>query len=141
MNKIQFFNNNTKFTLGERTRLKAYIRQLFKKHKTSLDALTYIFCSDEYLLAINQQFLKHDFYTDIISFDISAANNAVTGEIYISIDRVRENAKIHNASFKEELHRVIFHGALHLCGFKDKSVKHQKEMRRQENLALSFYFG
>lgn len=103
--------------------------------------LSYVFCTDEYLLTINRDFLQHDYYTDIITFELSEPGQPVMGEIYISIDRVRDNAKIHQESFQRELHRVIFHGALHLCGYRDKTKKEQEEMRRKENEYLKRYFG
>ena len=104
-----------------------------------MGSLSYIFCADEYLLQVNRDFLKHDYYTDIISFDLSKDNKLVDGEIYISIDRVRDNATELGLSFSEELHRVIFHGALHLCGFKDKLPKDIKLMRSKEDHYLSKY--
>ena len=113
---------------------------LFKKEKASLTSLNFIFCSDEYLLEINQQFLKHNFYTDIISFNLAANNEPVEGEIYISLDRVRENAGELNQSFKTELHRVIFHGALHLCGYMDKRPADILVMRKKEDEYLKSYF-
>lgn len=101
--------------------------------------MQYVFCSDEYLLEINRQYLQHDFYTDIISFELG--DSFVTeGEIYISVDRIRENAGILGKTIKEELHRVIFHGALHLCGYKDKLKKDQLEMRKKEDRYLQKYF-
>lgn len=139
MNQVQFFNNGVSFTLTDRNRLKKFINRLFTRNGKKLAHLSYVFCSDEYLLSINQQFLQHDFYTDIITFDISEQKDQVTGEIYISIDRVRDNAKQNGATMKNELHRVIFHGALHLCGYKDKSQKDQKEMRAQEDQCLRLY--
>lgn len=90
-------------------------------------------------MEINQQFLKHDYYTDIITFDLSDTNS-IHAEVYISIERVKENAKSLGSSFKYELHRVIFHGALHLCGFKDNNETEKKEMRKQEDVYLSRYF-
>ena len=105
-----------------------------------LDALRYIFCSDKYLLEINRQYLNHDYYTDIITFNLSNHPEAVQGEIYISIDRVKDNARQFNASFTQELHRVIFHGALHLCGYKDKTAKEEKLMREKEDQYLALYF-
>jgi probable rRNA maturation factor len=135
------FHFLTPVTLGGRTALKSFITALFRREGGQLASLSYIFCSDEYLLGINQQFLQHDDYTDIITFDLSEPGAATSGEIYISIDRVRENAAGLGLSFKEELHRVIFHGALHLCGYKDKSPKAQKQMRAAEDKYLSLYFG
>lgn len=124
----------------ERRRLKTFLIALFKKEKTPLQSLTYIFCSDEYLLGINQQFLQHNYYTDIISFDLAAKGQPVEGEIYISLERVLENAKNLNQSFTKELHRVVFHGALHLCGYKDKSAKDIVIMRKKEDGYLNQYF-
>ena len=103
--------------------------------------MNYIFCSDEYLLEVNNNFLQHDFYTDIITFDLSLSKTSPTiGEIYISVDRVKENAITHKTSFELELHRVIFHGALHLCGYKDKTKKDALLMRDKEEDCLSMYF-
>src|SRR5690348_1821471 len=104
-------------SLPHRTRLKAFITSLFKKERYSLEAIHYIFCSDSYLLEINRQHLQHDYYTDIITFGLSDPGQPVNAEVYISIDRVKDNARQFNTSIKEELHRVIFHGALHLCGY------------------------
>jgi rRNA maturation RNase YbeY len=124
--------------LKDRTALKAFIALLFKKEKKKLTSLNYIFCSDEYLLDINKQYLNHDFYTDIITFELSD-NESTEGEIYISIDRVKENALQFGTAFQEELHRVIFHGALHLCGYKDKTKADIAEMRRKERKYLADY--
>ncbi len=125
----------------QRTLAKAVIRDLFKKEKTRLEQLQYIFCSDEYLLEINKQHLNHNYYTDIITFDLSETPDAVTGEIYISIDRVKDNAQTYKVSFKQELLRVIFHGALHLCGYKDKTEKDQALMRKAEDKYLQYYLS
>ncbi|HEY4155019.1 MAG TPA: rRNA maturation RNase YbeY, partial [Puia sp.] len=110
--------------LSGRKRLKAFISGLFRLEKHQLKELSYVFCSDPYLLALNRKFLDHDYYTDILTFPSSyGAGKGVSGEIYISVDRVRENAKNLGHSFRMELHRVIFHGALHLCQYKDKTKK------------------
>lgn len=127
------------FRLINRTKLKAFIIDIFRKEKQPLDSLDFIFCSDEYLLKINQDFLKHDYYTDIITFELSSSGQSTTGEIYISIDRVKENATTHHESFANELHRVIFHGVLHLCGYKDKSKTAKAEMTMKENYYLERY--
>jgi rRNA maturation RNase YbeY len=128
-------------SLRDRTRLKGFLRLLFQKEKVKLAELQYIFCSDDRLLEINKQFLNHDYYTDIITFNLSAgkANQPINAEIYISVDRVRENARDFNSSVQMELHRVIFHGALHLCGYKDKTRKDQAEMRKMEDRYLRLY--
>lgn len=125
------------FRLNNRRSLKEFISGIFKKEGFKLESLDYIFCSDEYLLKMNQDFLKHDYYTDIITFDLSSSGETITGEVYISIDRVRENASTNGQSFKDELHRVMFHGALHLCGYKDKSKTNKALMTKMEDHYLS----
>jgi probable rRNA maturation factor len=126
-------------SLKERARLKLFIIALFRREKKALAELSFIFCSDPYLLEINRQFLQHDFYTDIITFPLSDPGQPISGEIYISVDRVRENAAAFGSSLKKELLRVIFHGALHLCGYKDKSSKDEKLMRKMEEKYLALY--
>jgi rRNA maturation RNase YbeY len=133
------FNFLEPISLTERTRLKRFLAALFKRERKPLAELQYIFCSDPYLLEINRQFLRHDFYTDIITFDLSEKGQPTNGEIYISVDRVRDNAQNFDSSLKKELHRVIFHGALHLCGFKDKSPREELEMRKMEEKYLALY--
>ena len=127
-------------TLSDRGRLKFFIASLFKKERKKLAEIHYIFCSDDYLLEVNRQFLQHDYYTDIITFNLSEPGQAINAEIYISVDRVRDNAHQFSSSLKEELHRVIFHGALHLCGYGDKSSQQKKEMRKMEDKYISLYF-
>ena len=129
------------FPFQDRDRLKRFLVSLFKKENTKLGHLKYIFCSDAYLLNINRQHLKHDYYTDIITFNLSDDPSVVEGEVYISIDRVRDNARTENTSFKEEVHRVILHGALHLCGYNDKSPADIKKMRNAENKYLGIFFS
>lgn len=126
-------------SLKNRQSLKAFLQSLFKKEGVKLNSLQYIFCSDKYLLEINCQYLNHDYYTDIITFNLSDKPVPVNGEIYISIDRVKDNAQNFNTSFKQELHRVIFHGALHLCGYKDKTAKEEKLMREKEDHYIKLY--
>jgi len=140
MQKI-FFHSADKpaSRLLHKTKLKVQIEQLFKKERVLLDSLNYIFCSDEYLLQINREFLKHDFYTDIITFDLSEKTGAVIGEVYISLDRVKENAATLGTIFNEELLRVLFHGALHLCGYRDKKKADIEEMRKKEEQYLRLY--
>lgn len=141
MATIRFFFPYNKFTLSRRTELKEFIQFLFKKEKKKLSSLNYIFCSDEYLLQINQQFLKHDSYTDIITFPLNEPGAPIEGEIYLSIERVRENALNQGITFTNELHRVILHGALHLCGYKDKLKDDKLTMRKMEDRYLELYFG
>ena len=130
---IHFFFQCATVPLRERTRLKSFINKLFRKEHQKLKSLNYIFCTDKELLNINRNYLKHDFYTDIISFDLSAVRGEMDAEIYISIDRVRENASAFKTSLKQELLRVIFHGALHLCGYDDKSSIEKDLMRKKED--------
>jgi rRNA maturation RNase YbeY len=137
---IQFFFNATNISLTNRTGLKHFIASIFKSEGKQLQNLNYVFCSDEYLLDINRSSLNHDYYTDIITFDLSSVKGVIEGEIYISVDRVRDNAQSLALTILEELHRVIFHGALHLCGYKDKSPKDIKAMRAAEDKYLAMYF-
>lgn len=138
---IHFFFNETKITLRGRARLKQFIQGIFKANRKSLESLTYVFCTDDYLLGINREFLRHDFYTDIITFDLSERGQPVQGEIYISIERVRENAIQLGTTLKTELHRVIFHGALHLCGYRDKKKEEKQAMTKAENKCIKHYFS
>jgi probable rRNA maturation factor len=134
------FHFAEKVSLNNRTDLKEFIITIFKREKKKPGELSFVFCSDSYLLEINKQYLKHNFYTDIITFDLSIEPTLIVGEIYISIDRVKDNAQNFNASFKEELHRVIFHGVLHLCGYKDKTEEEERRMRKMEDKYLKLYF-
>jgi len=126
-------------TLSNRGGLKTFILSVFKKEKKAIEELDIIFCDDEYLLGLNRKFLRHDFYTDILSFPLSGRHQPLVAEIYISVDRVRENARSAGSSLKEELHRVIFHGVLHFCGYKDKSESDIKRMRLMEDEYLKAY--
>ncbi|MEN9522052.1 MAG: hypothetical protein RL065_429 [Bacteroidota bacterium] len=136
MKEISFANHQAPvFTLKNKKVIKLWLEKVMKRYNRTQFEIAYIFSNDEYVLQINQQFLQHDFYTDIITFDYSTATK-IESEIYISIDRVKENAIQHSSTFKEELHRVIIHGVLHLCGLKDKTKKQEVEMRNAENDAL-----
>jgi len=137
--RIRFYFLKKGFTLKKRKPLKKTIVQLFQTRRKNLGSLNYIFCSDEYLLELNKNQLKHDYYTDILTFPLSALGEPIVADIYISIDRVRENAKTFGTTLTEELPRVIFHGALHLCGYKDKSKTQTKKMRSMENKWLTHY--
>ncbi len=129
------------FKLSDRKKLKAFIIALFHKENHSLSELSFVFCNDGYLLGLNRKFLNHDFYTDILTFPFSTPKSReISGEIYISVDRVRENAKDQEIPFPLEMHRVIFHGALHLCHYKDKSEKEEALMRSKEDEYLNLYF-
>ncbi len=128
-------------SLKERNHLKSFLQSLFTKEKKKLAGLQYIFCSDEYLLEINRLYLQHDYYTDIITFRLSETFQPINGDICINVDRVKENAINFKASLKQELHRVIFHGALHLCGYKDKKKEEVALMRKMEDKYLRLYLG
>jgi len=137
---IHFFSTEIAIKLTQRNKLKVFLKQLFINQSKPISSLTYIFCTDEYLLNINKQFLKHDYFTDIITFNLAEVGKPIQGEIYISIDRVNDNAVINKVSFIEELHRVIFHGALHLCGYLDKKTADKKLMTVLENQHIHQYF-
>lgn len=113
-----------------------WIKSIIKKHSKLLGDISYIFCSDDYLLKINQEHLNHNYYTDIITFDYTK-DEIISGDIFISIDRVKDNAKNFNQEFNQELARVIIHGILHLLGFKDKSKEEAQLMRKKEEEALN----
>ena len=136
---IHFFNLKSCPSLRERNKLRSFLPRLFKAEKKTLGNLTYIFCSDDYLLEINKTYLRHDYYTDIITFDLSTNPGIIDAEIYISVDRVRDNAHKQGVSIREEIHRVVFHGALHLCGYKDKAKPDKEQMTRKEDKYLKLY--
>ena len=129
------FSFQTNYPLKSRTKIKQWIKQVIEAKGKKTGNITYIFCDDEYLLEVNKQYLQHDYYTDVITFDY-VENDLISGDIFISTDRVRENALAFGSSETEELHRVIIHWALHLLGLKDKSEKEASQMRQAENEAL-----
>ncbi len=137
---VQFHYMAPPFTLLHRKQLKEFLNQLLQKEGQTAEAINIIFCTDDYLLTINQQYLQHDTYTDVITFQHSAKGAALVADIYISVDRVRENAVTYKTSFKKELHRVLFHGLLHICGYQDKSPSATTRMRIKEEFYLSHYF-
>ena len=132
---ISFSNDKIVFSLKQKAKLKTWIESVIKKEKYVLENLNYTFVSDKALLKINNDFLKHNTYTDIITFNYNEGKK-VLGDIFISIDRVKENAKKFDVSFEEELHRVMIHGVLHLCGYKDKSKADSDLMRKKEGQSL-----
>jgi probable rRNA maturation factor len=127
-----FYADVAPITLKKKRILKQFIVQLFEAEGKAAKTMNYIFCSDEYLLSINQKHLRHNYYTDIITFDLSDTPASIIGEIYISMDRVKDNAIIHKTAIGRELLRVIFHGALHLCGYNDKKKSEITIMRQKE---------
>lgn len=139
----RFYEQEVDAKLKNRRALSKYLDELVQEHLSGVKQikLTYIFCSDEYLLNINKEFLNHDTYTDIVTFDLGEYQDEMIGEIYISIDRVAENASKFGKTYQDELHRVIFHGALHLCGYKDKTQEQKNEMRQAEDKCLAAYLN
>jgi rRNA maturation RNase YbeY len=137
----KFFEHTATSGLKNKRKLSVFIDVLISKYmpKVTSAELSYIFCDDAFLLEMNQNFLDHDTFTDIITFDLSENKKEMQGEIYISTDRVKENAILYNTTYKDELHRVIFHGMLHLCGFKDKNKKDREVMRENEDYCLEHY--
>ena len=123
----------------ERRRTKELLLRTARLEKKRIQELNYVFCSDEYLLEINRKYLNHNSLTDIITFDLSVPGDGVSSDIYISIDRVRENAATYATSFKQELLRVMIHGLLHLCGYKDKRKADQTLMREKEAFYLKMF--
>ena len=138
--KVYFFFQKTNFSLQNRALLKKTILGIFKNEHKELDYISYIFCSDRFLLAINRKYLSRNYYTDIVTFDLSNSGGAIRAETYISIDRVKENAISFGVPFKSELYRVLCHGALHLCGYKDKRKVERLLIRKKEDHYLSEYF-
>lgn len=139
--KIEFHAHEISFTLRNRKKLKSFILSIFKQETGKTAFLSYVFCTDKYLLEMNRQYLDHDYYTDIITFDLSESSEFIIGEVYISIDRVKENARQNKTPFSHELHRVIFHGALHLTGQNDKTTEQSLQMTKKEDFYLSQYFN
>ena len=135
---IRFASQDIDFELQKAEKEKNWISRVIQLRGKRVGNISYLFCDDEYLLGVNQQYLNHDTYTDIITFDYVAAD-LISGDIMISVDRVKENASSFNVSFEQELHRVIIHGVLHLLGQGDKSDSEAAEMRRQEEAALALW--
>lgn len=133
---IHFFNEGTTFKLSKPRKTSSWIKKVAKAESSDIGDLNYIFCSDKYLLTINQQYLDHDTYTDIITFGFGDTAT-IEGDIYISIPRVRENARIQKVPFHDELDRVIIHGVLHLIGYSDKTPRKKALMRKKEDACLS----
>lgn len=137
MPAINFFEEDIAYKLRDKIKVKQWITAAIVEEGFRLQELTYIFCSDEYLLNINQQYLDHDTYTDIITFDNSEKEGFITGDIFISIPRIKENAVKFSVTETDELHRVIIHGALHLLGYTDKTAAAKKKMSLKEDYYLA----
>lgn len=136
--KITFTLHKVKPTLPDKRKLRKWITSVFESEDLQGGDVTFIFCTDEYLLEINRKFLQHDYYTDIITFPLS--DSPVSGEIYISWDRVKENARTRKIPVERELLRVMVHGVLHLCGYDDHSPAEKRQMRRRETASISAFY-
>ncbi|AKD02812.1 rRNA maturation RNase YbeY [Pontibacter korlensis] len=134
---IEFFSEDIDFELNNPEQVSEWIADVIDHHGQELSGLTYIFCSDDYLHEINVEYLDHDTLTDIITFNNADFEGIIEGDIFISVDRVRDNATDHGTTFEDELHRVIIHGVLHLLGFKDKTKEQEALMRKEEDSSLS----
>jgi len=141
VHSVHFYFEKVGLTLKERGKLKCFINSLIAKEKKNLNNLNYIFCNDNALLEINRKYLNHNFYTDVISFDLSSSRKEILADIYISVDRIRENAKSFKITMEEELHRVMLHGLLHLCGYNDKTEVQRQLIRKKEDFYLNLYFA
>jgi rRNA maturation RNase YbeY len=140
MKQIHFYTQDSSFILKKKNALRKWIQTAVEDHQKQILLINYIFTNDNVLLDINKQYLDHDSYTDIITFDQSSQKNQIEADIYISVERVKENARDLKLPFLEELHRVMIHGILHLLGFKDKSAIEKSEMRKLENHFLALRF-
>lgn len=132
------FYSETDFELQEQAGYEAWLKRVIASEDKKLEEVSFIFCDDEYLLEINQKYLDHDTYTDIISFD-NCVGNILAGDIFISTERVAENSREYGVDFEEELRRVLAHGILHFCGYSDKSDRESAEMRRKEEEKMRMF--
>lgn len=137
---VKYQNYDTKFVLKEKRKISRWINGVVGSHQKNLGNVTYIFCSSEYILELNQKYLNHTHFTDIITFDY-CHGTTIEGDIFISVDTVLENSQRFNTSFSDELLRVIIHGILHLLGFSDKTREQQRQMRVLESNALAIFYG
>jgi len=130
---VSFFTADISYSIRSKNHIRTWLKSLIKKEGKTPGPINIILCSDEYLLGLNRHFLKHKTYTDIITFDQSTYKGEIAGELYISLERIRENAGKYGVTIKDELHRVIVHGVLHLCGYGDKTPAKKDEMTAREN--------
>lgn len=135
---ISFQNKTIVFKLKEKARKKNWIKAVCEKEKKQLGTINYVFCNDEELLEINMQYLNHNTFTDIITFDYSE-NKKLSADIFVSVERVNENAQKFKVDFDVEMNRVLVHGVLHLCGCKDKTKVDSEAMRKKENTYIKLY--
>ncbi len=134
---IHFFYEEVDFKISHEKQLTEWIESVVHSHNFTILEINYIFCSDNYLLEINKQHLNHDYFTDIITFDNSEESTQIESDVFISIDRIKENAANLSINMAAELHRVMIHGVLHLLGFGDKSKEEKRLMREKEDACLS----
>ena len=137
MGKITFTNHSIKSFSFDRLLIQSFLPLIFLEEEVEFEEVAYIFCSDEYLLGLNKEFLNHDTYTDILTFTLSEESHPLVSEIYISVDRVKDNAQSLNISFLDELYRVMIHGVLHLCGYSDHLPVLKTEMTLKEDYYLN----
>lgn len=137
MGTITFNNHGLNFLLKDKLLIKSLIARIFAEEKVDFKSVSYVFCNDDFLLKLNQQYLNHDTLTDILTFTLSNSSLPIISEIYISIERVKDNAHNLKIEFLTELYRVIIHGILHLCGYTDKSKVEKSQMRKKEDYYLS----
>lgn len=136
---IHFFIEDIVFVLKKKTSLRQWINETILKEGYILKELNYVFCSDDYLLKMNIQYLNHDTYTDVITFDTSEESKFISGDIFISIDRIKENSEKFQSDYITELLRVMIHGVLHLLGYPDKTKTEKEQIRTKEDYYLSLY--
>jgi len=136
-NSIFYFSEDVDYEFNDSSANNLKLIQIADKEKVSIDFLNYIFCSDPYLLDLNKKYLDHDYFTDIISFESSEEMGVVSGDIFISVDRAKENADLYKVSFDDEIKRLMIHGLLHLIGYKDESDDEKLLMRKKEDYYLS----
>lgn len=136
---INFFTEDVNYNLPKKMRRKSWLKEIAKSNGFTISELNFIFCSDKYLHEINLEYLDHDTYTDIITFDNSEERQIIEGDVFISIERVKENSRELNTELEKELNRVISHGLFHLLGFKDKNDQESKIMREKENYAIELF--
>lgn len=133
---VYFHNEDNSYVLPAKRKVKSWLKNSIEHQKMSIGTINVVFCSDQHLLGINIEYLNHDYYTDIITFNYCEAK-LISGDLFISIDRIKDNSKNNKLLFVNELHRVIIHGVLHLCGFNDKTKAEKKEIRQMEDYFLN----
>jgi len=134
---INYNNIDSKYIIKGKRKLGKWIYSCIIEEGKELESISFNICTDNYIIQLNNDSLQHDYYTDIITFELNEKDEPIIGDIYISIDRVKENSKLYQTTFIQELNRVIIHGVLHLCGYKDKSKKDEQLMRQKENYYLN----